>query len=63
MEPNAFWGRYVLGLAYEQKSMYEPAIAAFQQSAKVSGDSVMANAGLGHVYGVAGTRPRSYSPN
>src|SRR5579864_1491648 len=29
MDPTYFWANYVLGLAYEQKSMYEQAIAAF----------------------------------
>jgi tetratricopeptide (TPR) repeat protein len=53
MEPDDDWAHTVLGWAYEQKSMYEPAIVALQQSVKAS-DSVMANAALGHVYGIAG---------
>jgi len=56
MEPGDPWAQTVLGWAYEQNSMYGPAIAALQQSVKLSGDWVMANASLGHVYGIAGKK-------
>ncbi len=55
MEPDDFWAQAVLGWAYEQKAMYQPAITTFQKLTQ-SNDSVMAAAGLGHVYGIAGKK-------
>ncbi len=45
------WG---LGLAYEQKGMYEEAIAHFQQAVSLSGGSTNVIASLGHAYAVGG---------
>ena len=45
------WG---LGLAYEQKGMYEETVAHFQQAISLSGGSTNVTASLGHAYAVGG---------
>ena len=50
-----------LGWAYEQKGMFEEAIAEFQKGSGLSGgDPTMASA-LGHAYAVSGQRDRAQS--
>ena len=45
-----------LGLAYEQKGMYEEAIAEFQQAVSASRGDSEAAVNLGHAYAVSGRR-------
>jgi len=45
------WG---LGMAYEQKGMYEDAVAHFQQAVSLSGGSTNVIASLGHAYAAGG---------
>jgi TolB-like protein/Tfp pilus assembly protein PilF len=52
-DPGFFPARRYLGLAYEQKGMYEKAIAEFQQGVKLSGSPLML-ALLGHAYAASG---------
>ncbi|PYP18552.1 MAG: hypothetical protein DMD52_01810 [Gemmatimonadetes bacterium] len=49
----AHWG---LGLAYEQKGMYMPAIAALEKAAALSHRDANVLSSLGHVYAVTGRR-------
>lgn len=53
LDPNFFPARRYLGLAYEQKGMYQKAIAEFQKSVQLSGSPLML-ALLGHAYAVSG---------
>lgn len=46
----------ILGAAYEQKRMYDEAIATLERAARLSGDNPLALGGLGHAYAVAGKR-------
>ncbi len=48
-----YWG---LGLCYEQKGMYEEAIAQFQKASAVAGRGPNGLASVGHAYGLAGQR-------
>ena len=55
MDPNYLQARFGIGLAYEQKGMYEEAIAAFQRARILSDDSAAeALASLGYAYAVSG---------
>jgi serine/threonine protein kinase/Flp pilus assembly protein TadD len=56
LDPNFALGHYRLGLAYEQKKMYQQAIAEFQKAADLSGGGPAAIAALGHAYAVSGRR-------
>jgi tetratricopeptide (TPR) repeat protein len=49
----AYWG---LGLAYEQKGMYGPAIDALEKVASLSHRDANILSSLGHIYAVAGRR-------
>jgi hypothetical protein len=55
IDPNFFPARRYLGLAYEQKGMYEEAIAEFQKALKLSNSPLM-TAILGHAYAAAGKK-------
>lgn len=50
--PLVHWG---IGLVYEQKGMYEEAIASMQKATSLSG-SLNVKSSLGHAYAVAGRR-------
>ena len=54
MDPGYPEAHDFLGLTYEQKGMYEQAIAEFQKAINVSGNSSHIRAELGHAYAVAG---------
>ena len=50
MNPNLFWQRFELGRAYEQKTMFEQAIAELQKALAISDENTFAISGLGHAY-------------
>jgi serine/threonine-protein kinase len=55
MEENFSPGQYMLGLACEQKGLYDRAIACFQKSLLLSGEHAGCDAAqLGHAYALAG---------
>jgi serine/threonine-protein kinase len=56
MDPNLGFAHWLLGLAYTQKGMYEPAILALQRSIPLSGDSLDEPASLAHAYALSGNR-------
>lgn len=53
LDPHFFPARRYLGLAYEQKGMYQKAIAEFQRGVQLSGSPLML-ALLGHAYAASG---------
>src|SRR5882724_5500131 len=53
LDANFFPARRYLGLAYEQKGLYQKAIAEFQKGVQLSGSPLML-ALLGHAYAAAG---------
>jgi DNA-binding winged helix-turn-helix (wHTH) protein/TolB-like protein/Flp pilus assembly protein TadD len=53
LDPHFFPARRYLGLAYEQKGLYQKAIAEFQRGVQLSGSPLML-ALLGHAYAVSG---------
>ncbi|OFV97376.1 MAG: hypothetical protein A3H28_02820 [Acidobacteria bacterium RIFCSPLOWO2_02_FULL_61_28] len=57
MNPNFVWAQINLAWAYEQRMMFDEAIAQFQTAAKPPGPaSTLAMASLGHAYAVSGKR-------
>ena len=60
LNPNSLAGRQWLGMAYEQKGMYQEAIAEFQKC-KALDDTPDWLAFLGHAYGVSGRRTEAVS--
>lgn len=56
MNPNYFVTRYTLGLAYEQRGMYEQAIAEFNEAQRIDPESWVPSAFLAHVYALKGNR-------
>ncbi len=54
MDPNYPQAYDFLAGAYEQKGMYEEAIAEFHKAINLSGDSSHIKAELGHAYALAG---------
>ncbi|MBS1787084.1 MAG: tetratricopeptide repeat protein, partial [Acidobacteria bacterium] len=54
MDPNLGFAYWLLGLAYMQKGMYEPAIVALQKSIPLSGDSPDEPASLACAYALSG---------
>src|SRR5204863_3939272 len=54
--PNHHWAYLELGKVYEQKEMYEEALATFKKAIALHADDVPAIAELGHAYAVAGKR-------
>lgn len=61
LDPTYFRAHRLLGLSYLQKKSYEEAIAAFQKSRTLSGDSPEETAYLGYAYSVAGMRGEAQS--
>ncbi|MGH9883355.1 MAG: tetratricopeptide repeat protein, partial [Pyrinomonadaceae bacterium] len=53
LDPNFFPAHRYLGLAFEQKGMYQKAIAEFQRGVQLSGSPLML-ALLGHAYAASG---------
>ena len=56
MDPNLFWSHLILGWTYEQKGMFVQAIAEYHEAVSLSGGAVIAQAALGHAYGLSGRR-------
>lgn len=56
MDPNFEQGRWGLGLAYEQKGMFEEAAAELQKAIALSGGNPVYVAALGHTYAVGGKK-------
>src|SRR5262249_48941541 len=52
--PNSFFSSFFFALAYEQKGMLDEASAEFEKAIKMSGNTTLAKAGLGHLYGESG---------
>jgi tetratricopeptide (TPR) repeat protein len=59
MDPNFAAGHRPLGMAYEQKGMYEEAVAEFQQALDASRGSPFALGALGHAYAASGNRQKA----
>jgi len=57
--PNAFWPPFFGGFAYEQKGMFDEAVAEFQKAISLSGNLTCTAAGLGHVYALAGEKQKA----
>ncbi len=56
MDPTFWSARWHLGLAYEQKGMYEAAIAELKQALNLAGDRSWILGELGYAYAVSGRR-------
>jgi serine/threonine protein kinase/tetratricopeptide (TPR) repeat protein len=56
MDPNFYFSRSFLGMAYEQVARHEEAIAEFQKALSLSGGKAGALGALGHAYAVSGKR-------
>ena len=54
IEPGFSWGRFLLGLALEQKGDYDAAIAELEAALRASGGSTKILAAIGHAHGLAG---------
>jgi tetratricopeptide (TPR) repeat protein len=52
--PQSFWPHFDLGLAYEQKDMFQEVIAEFQKARTMSPTSTFVISALGHTYAAAG---------
>ena len=50
MDPNFAVAHWHLGLAYEQKQVFDAAIEEFQKAISLSGGSPLMKAALGHAY-------------
>jgi eukaryotic-like serine/threonine-protein kinase len=59
MERHFAYTHWQLALAYEQKALYEEAIAELQKAIALSGRSLQPLAQLGHAYAVAGKRDQA----
>jgi len=59
MDPNFARGHWYLGLAYEQRAMYQEAIAEFQKGFDLSGGSPYMLGSLGHAYALSGNREKA----
>jgi TolB-like protein len=56
MDPNFGVAHWILGMAYEQKAMYQEALAELQKWSSLSGGDPAATGALGHCYAVSGKR-------
>jgi TolB-like protein len=52
--PSAFWGHYVMGVAYREKQMFEKAVAALRTALEVSGGMPALIGWLGLTLGLSG---------
>jgi eukaryotic-like serine/threonine-protein kinase len=59
IDPRYHRAFYWLGLAYEQKSMFDQAVAAFHQAIIYSDSVPLYVAAAGHAYAAAGRRPQA----
>lgn len=59
MDPNFAVAHWHLGLAYEQKEMFDEAIAEFQRATALSGGSPLMKASLGHAFAKANRKDES----
>lgn len=59
LDPNFPSGYLHLGMAYEQKSMYEEAVAAGQKARDLPGGNPLILAGLGHSYALWGKKDKA----
>jgi serine/threonine protein kinase/Tfp pilus assembly protein PilF len=59
MDQNFVYSHWGLALAYEQKQMYNEAIAEFQKAISLSGRSTLPLAQLGHAYTVSGLKSQA----
>jgi TolB-like protein/Flp pilus assembly protein TadD len=56
MDPNFYMAHFLLGLAHEQESMFDEAIAAYQQAQALSHGHPLMIAAPGHAYAALGQR-------
>ena len=56
LDPKFGISHWLLGLLYEQKEMFQEAIAAFEESVTLFGRNAIALGALGHCYAVGGKR-------
>jgi tetratricopeptide (TPR) repeat protein len=61
MDANFPLAHLFLGLAYEQKGMFEEAIAEFQKASSLSGGEPTTLGALGHAYAVSGRKDRAHN--
>ncbi len=59
LEPNFMVAHVRLGLVYEQKGMYQNAVAELNQARTPSKDNPLVIAALGHAYALSGNRKRA----
>ena len=59
MDPNFAVAHLVLGQAYEQKGLYDQAIAELRKAVAISNHAPLMVAGLGHAYAVANNAPEA----
>jgi tetratricopeptide (TPR) repeat protein len=59
IDPNFAVAHYALGQAYQQKQMYEAAIAEFKRAIELSGHSGAFDSNFAYVYAVSGRKPEA----
>jgi tetratricopeptide (TPR) repeat protein len=59
LDQNAFWPDFFAGLAFDQKGMYEEAVAEFQKAQRLSGEVTFLKAALGRVLGLSGEKKQA----
>jgi tetratricopeptide (TPR) repeat protein len=59
LDPDFFVTHWELGLAYEQKGMYEQARSEFERARTLSPDNTVILASLGYVYALSGRRTQA----
>ncbi len=59
LDPNVLWPGFFAGLAYEQKGMFDEAVAEFQKAQAISGEVTFLKAALGHVLGLSGEKKQA----
>lgn len=61
LDPSAFWGHFVMGVAYRGKKMFEEAVAAHRLAVKLSGGMSALVGWLGLALGLSGNAPEARS--
>jgi serine/threonine protein kinase/tetratricopeptide (TPR) repeat protein len=56
LDPRHGWAHWIMGIIYEQKHMYEEAVASERKAVETTGGVPRARAGLGHACGLARRR-------